>query len=107
MYLTLQIIHSVELDASGNGPDGCMHNEFMSKLKKRWEVTDEGPMEDLLGIEVDYLADGSIKLHQRKYITKVLDRFLPDGPTTKASLPYSDEFLSHINEALSQPSTER
>ena len=37
-------------------------------------------MEDLLGIEVDYNDDGSIKLHQRKYIDKIVSRFLPDGP---------------------------
>ena len=32
-------------------------------------------MEDLLGIEVEYNPDGSIKLHQRKYIEKIVDRF--------------------------------
>ena len=37
-------------------------------------------MEDLLGIEVDYLADGSIKLHQQRYIEKIVSRFLPKGP---------------------------
>ena len=45
-----------------------------------WDVVDEGPMEDLLGIEVEYLADGSIKLHQRRYIEKIVARFLPKGP---------------------------
>ena len=47
----------------------------MDKLAADWKVTDEGPMEDLLGIEVDYNDDGSIKLHQRTYIEKIVKRF--------------------------------
>ena len=66
-------------------------------------------MEDLLGIEVDYNADGSIKLHQRKYIEKMVARFMPDGvgnTTQKNSLPYSANFLEHVVESLSQASVE-
>ena len=37
-------------------------------------------MEDLLGIEVDYLNDGAIKLHQTTYVRKMVERFLPNGP---------------------------
>ena len=62
-------------------------------------------MDDLLGIEVERNGDGSIKLHQRKYIQKIVDRFLPDGPLPKSqrnSLPYSRDFLQHVNESLSQ-----
>ena len=40
----------------------------MDSLTADWDVTDEGPMEDLLGIEVDYLPDGAIKLHQTSYV---------------------------------------
>ena len=77
----------------------------MDKLSSDWDVTDEGPMEDLLGIEVEYNADGSIKLHQRKYIEKIVERFLPNGPLEKCqrnSLPHSEEFLQRINDALSR-----
>ncbi|MGA0059339.1 MAG: reverse transcriptase domain-containing protein [Planctomycetota bacterium] len=105
----LQIVHSVELDKDGRGPAGCAYNEFIDALFARWDVTDEGPMEDLLGIEVEYNRDGSIKLHQRKYIEKLVERFLPDGPTPKAqrgSLPYSKDFLVHVNEALSHSEPE-
>ena len=89
----------VKLDANGRGPDGCAYNEFMDRLSSDWEVTDEGPMEDLLGIEVDYLEDGAIKLHQERYIQKLVERYLPDGPSPKAqrgSLPYSGNFLQHV-----------
>ena len=103
----IQIVHSAELDAKGRGPDGCAYNEFMDALSSEWDVTDEGPMEDLLGIEVEYNEDGSIKLHQRKYIESIVKRFLPDGPSPSVQrngLPYSGEFLSRVNEALSQVS---
>ena len=102
----LQIVHSAELDDAGRGPDGCYYNDFVDALAGRWEVVDEGPMEDLLGIEIEYLADGSIKLHQEKYIKKIVERFLPDGPLPNVqakSLPYSDNFLSIINDALADP----
>ena len=105
----LQIVHSVSLDAKGRGPKGCAYNAFMDKLSTDWDVTDEGPMEDLLGIKVEHNADGSIKLHQRKYIEKVVERFLPHGPLPKAqrnSLPYSDSFLVSINDALSRADVE-
>ena len=55
--------------------------------------------------EIDYLDDGSIKLHQTKYVEKIVERFLPNGPSSKVqrnSLPYSSEFLHHVNNAISQ-----
>ena len=66
-------------------------------------------MEDLLGIEVEYLADGSIKLHQRRYIEKVVARFLPKGPLPHVqanSLPYSSNFRQNLIDALAQTSVE-
>ena len=105
----LQIVHSAELDQHGRGPAGCVYNEFLDAITLEWEVTDEGEMTDLLGIEIDYRADGSIKLHQKAYIDKVVKRFLPNGPLPKAqrnSLPYSSDFLLHVNEALVQTETE-
>jgi hypothetical protein len=58
----LQIVHSAELDAKCRGPKGCAYNKFMDQLAADWDVTDEGPMEDLLGIEVDYNDNGSITI---------------------------------------------
>ena len=49
----LQIVHSARLGGDGRGPDGCAYNAFMDALAADWDVTDEGPMEDLLGIEID------------------------------------------------------
>ena len=105
----LQIVHSAVIGANDRGPQGCAYNAFMDALQSDWEVTDEGPMEDLLGIEVQRNANGSITLHQRKYIEKLVTRFLPDGPSPRVqrnSLPYSHNFLLHINDALSQSEAE-
>ena len=102
----LQIVHSVAVGADGRGPEGSAYNELMDSLARDWDVTDEGPMEDLLGIEVDYLSDGAIKLHQTSYVGKLVERFLPHGPVSKAqrgSLPYSANFLRHVADALALP----
>ena len=102
----LRIVHSAVLNAEGRGPAGCAYNAFMGSLARDWDITDEGPMEDLLGIEVDYLADGAIKLHQTSYVNKLVERFLPHGPLEKVqrgSLPYSSDFLKHIADALALP----
>ena len=65
-----------------------------------------GGVEDLLGIEVDYNADGSITLHQRRYIAKLVERFLPDGVSSRvqgSTLPYTKQLSEHIAAALSRP----
>ena len=105
----LQIVHSEKLDENGRGSNGCFYNKFMDALAHDWDVTDEGPMEDLLGIEIEYLSDGSIKLHQKKYIEKIVERFMPKGPTNvvqRGSLPFSKDFLQNIVDALSQTEVE-
>ena len=40
-----------------------MHS-FIKAIERDWEVEDEGPMHEILGIEVKYNDDGSITLHQ-------------------------------------------
>ena len=101
----LQVVHSAALGSDGKGPAGSAYNAFMDRLSSDWDVVDEGPMEDLLGIEVDYLPDGSIKLHQTTYVRKLVERFCPDGHKTDAStkLPYSPTFLVSVADALSMP----
>ena len=101
----LQIVHSVTLDAKGRGPKGCAYNAFVDALAHDWEVVDEGPMDDLLGIEVRRNKDGSITLHQAKYIEKIVARFMPGGVSNRVqrnTLPYSSSFLKHMAEALAQ-----
>ena len=100
----LQVVHSAKLDENGDAVDkSSKYHEFITQLRKDWDIVDEGPMVDLLAIEVERLPSGSIKLHQKSYITKLLAKYLPNGPPSgsrKDSLPYSDKVLLHVIDAI-------
>ena len=44
-------------------------------LRSRYQMTDLGPARKLLGLEIDRLPNGCLKLHQTRFILKVLQRF--------------------------------
>ena len=101
----LQIVHSARLDANGTAIDpSSFYAKFSARLKLDWEVVDEGPMDDLLGIQAVYNKDGSITLHQEKYIWKMIAKFLPSGasPSVQSNtLPFSKLIHERVIEALS------
>jgi hypothetical protein len=74
----LQIVHSSQIDDSGEpaDPDSYLA-KFLTLLRNDWDVVDEGPMVDLLGMECEYQPDKSIKVHQEKYVKKLLGRSAP------------------------------
>ena len=98
----MQIVHSAELNEDGDPLDSSsFYAKFISRLRTDWDVVDEGPMIDLLGIDCDRAADGSILLHQSAYVRKMLTRFAPDGPKHKrCSTPYSANLPRLVIEAL-------
>ena len=100
----LQIVHSAELDADGRALDpSSYYAKFMNQLRADWEVVDEGPMEDLLGIECTSNSDESITLHQTKYINSMLNRFFTEKERSglkKASTPYTTNLAQSVIEAL-------
>ena len=55
-----------------------LYFKFMNRLRDDWEVVDEGPMSDLLGIEFSR-KDKTIELRQTAYIEKLKREFFPDG----------------------------
>ena len=99
-----QIAHSAELDAHGVPTDkSSFYYRFHESLMRDWDVVDEGPMVDLLGIEVLYHGNGAITLHQQKYVEKLLARFLPSGAPKhirRSTLPYSKQFEKRLETAL-------
>ena len=100
----LQIASSSPYDKDGHPPKGSILSEFITKFSSDWDVVDEGPIDDLLGIEVRHNDDDSITIHQSKYISKMVDRFLPDGMPShvqRNSVPYSSTFLTNMVDALS------
>ena len=100
----LQIVHSAELNSNGDAVDpNSFYAKFMLQLRKDWDVVDEGPMEDLLGIECTTNSDGSITLHQSKYINAMINRFFtPEerGSLKKVSTPYTTNLAQLVIEAL-------
>ena len=98
----LQIVHSADVDVDGVLADSnSFYAKFIDRLRADWDVVDEGPMSDLLGIDCDRMPDGSILLHQSGYVRKLLSRFAPDGPKHKrSSVPYSADLPRLVIEAL-------
>jgi hypothetical protein len=101
----LQIAHSAELDEHGKPTDpSSFYAKFRSKLVAEWDVVDEGPMEDLLAIQLRVNNDGSYTLHQEAYIAKLLAKYMPNGPPAhiqRNTLPYSNDLSENIIKALS------
>ena len=100
----LQIVHSAKLGDDGRAIDKqSFYHRFTTELEKDWDVLDEGPMVDLLGVQVRRNADSSITLHQEAYIDKLCEKFAPDGIDPKIAnteLPYSSHFADHLAQAV-------
>ena len=100
----LQVVHSATLDEDGEPVDkDSFYAKFLTRLRKDWDIVDEGEMVDLLGIQVIYHPDGSITLHQEKYINAMIDRFYPRGlpnHVKNSGLPFSSKIRERVIEAL-------
>eukprot|EP00965_Chrysotila_dentata_P054667 1814903-Pleurochrysis_carterae.AAC.1 len=62
---------------SSEGP-GSLYSSFTTALSERWNVEDEGPVSDLLNVDITTDAD-CILLKQEKYIKHLVDTYLPEG----------------------------
>eukprot|EP00965_Chrysotila_dentata_P212889 6187308-Pleurochrysis_carterae.AAC.2 len=62
---------------SDNSPDS-LYASFPTALSSRWNVGDEGPVSDLLNVDITTDAD-CVRLKQEKYISQLVDTYLPDG----------------------------
>ena len=98
----MQIVHSAELNEDGVAiNENSYYARFIHKLREDWDVVDEGPMSDLLAMDCERMPDGSILLHQGRYVRKLLQRFSPNGPVHKrCSVPYSNDLPRLVIEAL-------
>ena len=93
----LQIVHS-----ASPGDKTSKIASFLADIQKDWDVEDEGEMVDILGIQIRHNHDGSITLHQEKYVKQIISEFLPDGApkdTPKGCLPYSKRIIKTVGEA--------
>eukprot|EP00965_Chrysotila_dentata_P121867 4028180-Pleurochrysis_carterae.AAC.1 len=81
---------------------GSLYERFTSDLASRWNVEDEGPISDLLNVNISS-ADGCVTLKQEKYITHLVHTYLPDGvPLSfhKTQAPAADDLPALVEEAL-------
>ena len=96
----LQVVHSSDIDANGDAVDkSSFLHRFLTQLRSDWDIVDEGPMEDLLAMETKYNSDGTITLHQEKYVRKLLAKYMPDGVPpnlARQSLPYSPDVCMKV-----------
>ena len=80
-----------------------MYHKFTTDLQRRWEVDDEGPVSDLLNIEIQRDQDRVI-LRQTSYINKMVQHWLPDGVPSHIqtnSTPYASDLPSLVLDAVS------
>ena len=100
----LQIVHSAKLNPDGTAVDeNSFYHKFVTELQEKWDVVDEGDMDDLLGMQVRRNKDKSITLHQQACIEKMVERFYPKGLPKGIGdgvLPYSSHLQEHMTEAL-------
>ena len=89
----MQIVHSAELNESGDAIDAdSYYARFMRQLRADWDIVDEGPMTDLLGIDCDKQPDGSILLHQSRYVQKMLSNYAPHWSITgTVNMPFTNK----------------
>ena len=98
-----QIVHSVDVNEKGKpADDSSFYAKFRNQLLRDWDVLDEGPMTDLLGIEVIYHSNGSVTLHQNSYITKRCSR-----DTSPRALLITSRRTTSRSPSISKPASSR
>eukprot|EP00965_Chrysotila_dentata_P226359 6195363-Pleurochrysis_carterae.AAC.2 len=76
--LTLgRYVNNLFTQYSHDGPDS-LYAQFVDALTTRWNVEDEGPVSDLLNVDI-VVDEESVILKQKKYIAHLVKFFLPDG----------------------------
>eukprot|EP00965_Chrysotila_dentata_P193334 6175705-Pleurochrysis_carterae.AAC.1 len=79
-----------------------LYSSFTTALSSRWNVEDEGPVSDLLNVDIATDAD-CILLKQEKYIAQLVEHYLPDGvPSSfhRDHAPAADDLPLRVDEAI-------
>jgi hypothetical protein len=81
------------------------HSFTTTQLILDWKVEDEGPIADLLNIEIVQTADGKVKLTQAAYIAKLVATHAPGGTSRPSHqqirTPCDESLVHHVTDALS------
>ncbi len=84
------------------GPDKNEIDDIISDMKKaKLDITEEGELEDFLGVNIERMADGTIHLTQPHLIDQILDdlRLNNENVTTKNIPALSSKILSRHSES--------
>ena len=79
-----------------------LYYRFARDLQARWDVDDEGPVTDLLNIEISREGP-AVVLRQKLYIDRLVEQWFPDGPPShipKNSTPHADNLPSLVLDAV-------
>ena len=68
---------------SSHTDEHSLYHQFTTDLAARWDVEDEGDVQDLLSVEIEH-KDDHIHLRQAKYIAKLMDTYAPNGTPASA-----------------------
>ena len=80
-----------------------LYQLFVSELKKKWDVEDEGELSDLLGIDFTR-GENTVALKQGNYVRKMVATYFPLGAPKASSelVPASEQLPQHVADALCQ-----
>lgn len=81
-----------------------LYQSFTQRLQQRWDVDDEGEVNDLLNVEINR-EGGSVILRQTGYIRKMMASFAPaDHPRNfqRNRAPCDSSLCQHVADALCQ-----
>ena len=65
-----------EYDAEGNLVSDSFYARFVRDIEASWKSEDEGPLSDILNVQVTPLAGGGVHVGQGPYVRKLLDEYL-------------------------------
>eukprot|EP00965_Chrysotila_dentata_P007616 248083-Pleurochrysis_carterae.AAC.1 len=84
-----------------------LYDDFVRALTHRWNVEDEGPVSDLLNVDIS-VDESCIILRQEKYISHLVATYLPEGvPLSfqKTRTPASESLPKMVEDALASKPT--
>eukprot|EP00965_Chrysotila_dentata_P173642 5732511-Pleurochrysis_carterae.AAC.2 len=84
-------------------PLGSLHFKFTNALAARWDVEDEGPVSNLLSVEICLHDKHATRVSKASYIARMLDTFMPEGVPSafqRLHAPASDDLPNLVNSAI-------
>ena len=96
-YLIVGVYVDDQFVLYSHDDEHSLYAQYTKALQSRWDVEDEGPVADLLGVEITP-SDGCVELTQTAYITRMCATWFPDGvpETIQSSRPPADKDLPQL-----------